>query len=139
MTIGRPSKLDDVTAQRIVEAVRVGAPWYLAADAGGVGRSTLRQWKQKGATGEEPYASFLARLKSAEGAGAVKSLERIQRAADNGTWQADAWLLERRYPKAFGRRDRERTATTVAASPIDVNDGALVESVYAAHKSKVGA
>jgi transposase len=104
--MGRQTLLDDVTAQRIVEAVKLGAPWYLAAQAGGVAASTLRQWKAKGAAGEEPYVAFLARLKSAEAEGAAEALRIVREAARSGTWQAAAWLLERRYPKSFGLKNR---------------------------------
>lgn len=102
--MGAPTKLDDLTAQRIVAAVETGAPWYMAAAAGGVSRSTLKAWKAKARAGEEPYAAFLARLEKAQAAGAVAVLDIIQKAAQSGTWQAAAWILERRYPKLFALR-----------------------------------
>jgi hypothetical protein len=137
---GRPTKLDDLVAKRIVDAVRLGAPWYLAAEAGGVGRSTLKQWKARGADGEEPYAAFLARLKSAEAEGAVGALRVIQKAAENGVWTASAWLLERRYPKSFGRRERSAVPTTPPIAPHIVSDDdvELLEGLAAAARSARG-
>ena len=29
----------------------------------------------------------------------------IQNAANSGTWQASAWILERKYPDKFARKD----------------------------------
>lgn len=125
--MGRTTMLDDVTAQRIVEAVKLGAPWYLAAQAGGVAASTLRQWKAKGADGQEPYASFVARLKGAEAEGAAEALRVVREAARGGTWQAAAWLLERRYPKSFGLKNR----LSVEKPPTDDEVKALVAQIRA--------
>lgn len=111
--MGAPSKLDDLTAQRIVAAVECGAPWYMAAAAGGVSRSTLKAWKAKARDGIEPYAAFLARLEKAEASGAVAVLGIIQAAAREGTWQAAAWILERRYPKQFALRKPEPPGVAV--------------------------
>jgi hypothetical protein len=138
---GRPTKLDDLTAKRIADAVRLGAPWYLAAQAGGVGRSTLREWKAKGDAGEEPYAAFLARLKSAEAEAATEALRVIQNAATNGTWQASAWLLERRYPKSFARRDAravQPAASLGTSASVSGDDVELFESLAAAARSARG-
>lgn len=102
--MGRPHMLDDLVAQRIVEAVELGAPLYLAAQAGGVTALTLRKWRLRGEAGEEPFAAFLSRLEKARAGGAVNALKVIRKAAEQGTWTAAAWLLERRYPRSFALR-----------------------------------
>ena len=35
----------------------------------------------------------------------VRNLFNIQNASNNGTWQASAWLLERKYPDKYGKKD----------------------------------
>lgn len=129
--MGRPSKLDDLTAQRIVAAVETGAPWYMAAAAGGVSRTTLKNWKARARDGEEPYASFLARLEKAEANGAVAMLDVIQNAAKSGTWQAAAWVMERRYPKQFALRRPE--PASVAVTPAEA-DALIAEAAKLAAK-----
>lgn len=52
------------------------------------------------------YRDFGDRIRVAEGVAVTKWLRRINEAADNGQWQPAAWLLERRYPQDYGRRDR---------------------------------
>jgi hypothetical protein len=102
--MGRPTKLDDLTAQRIFDGARLGLPQYLVARGAGVSPVALRTWKRRGAAGEEPYASFLARLKSAEAEGAAEAMRAVREAARGGSWQAAAWILERRYPRSFSLR-----------------------------------
>ncbi len=125
--MGRPSKLTPGVEARIAEAVELGATWERAADAAGVGASTLREWRQRGEAGEAPFAAFLATLKKAEGAGIERALRTIREAAEGGAWQASAWILERRYPAAYGRRSE--VAVTARASTAD-SDAAIVKALY---------
>jgi hypothetical protein len=37
-------------------------------------------------------------------------MKRIEKAGMKGSWQADAWLLERRNPEQFARRDMVRVS-----------------------------
>ena len=47
------------------------------------------------------FSEAVARARAeAEGA----HIKNIRRAADNGTWQASAWFLERSFPKKWGKR-----------------------------------
>ena len=125
--MGRPSKLTPEVEARIVEAVELGATWERAADAAGVGASTLRDWRQRGEAGEVPFVAFLAALKRAEGAGVERALRSIRKAAEGGAWQASAWILERRYPADYGRRSEVAIA---ARSPSAESDAAIVKALY---------
>ena len=125
--MGRPSKLTPEVEARIAEAVELGATWERAADAAGVGASTLRDWRQRGEAGEVPFAAFLASLKRAEGAGVERALRTIREAAEGGAWQASAWILERRYPADYGRRSEVAVA---ARSPTADSDAAIVKALH---------
>ena len=134
--MGRPSKLTPETTQRIVEAVELGATWERAADAAGVGASTLGLWRRRGEAGDAPYSAFLAALKRAEGAGVERALMVIRKAAAAGAWQASAWLLERRYPADYGRRS-EVSVRASAASEVATatSDAAIVAALHALRSS----
>ncbi len=127
--MGRPSKLTPVVAARILEAVELGATWERAADAAGVGASTLRDWRQRGEAGEKPFAAFLAALKRAEGAGVERALMVIRKAAAAGAWQASAWLLERRYPADYGRRSEVAVQASAARASTADSDAAIVAAL----------
>ena len=44
----------------------------------------------------------------------VAAVARIKQAADNGTWQAASWLLERKHGERWGRNDKLRQEITGA-------------------------
>jgi hypothetical protein len=75
----------------------MGATHRLACAYAGVSEPTFYTWLKA-------KPEFSESIKRAEGAAAVSALQTIATAANNGTWQAAAWLLERRYPQEYGRR-----------------------------------
>lgn len=104
---GRPSKLDDATQQKFLEAVREGLPYSTACALAGIGETTFAVWRQRAdAEPDSPYAGFMRALKEAEAEAEAANVKRIRSAADNGQWQAAAWILERRHPDKWARTER---------------------------------
>ena len=64
--LGRPTKLDDLTAKRIVDAVRAGHSYAAAARAGGIDEATLHRWIARGRDGEDLYRGFCERFDRAD-------------------------------------------------------------------------
>lgn len=94
--MARPTKLTPDVQQRICDAVGIGATYEHAAAYGGVAYETFNGWRKR-------YVQFSEALKAAEGRAVVGWLAKIEKAASDGTWQAAAWKLERRYPTIYGR------------------------------------
>ena len=102
--MARPTLLNPARQARIVEALRLGATYRMAAACGGIEYRTLRNWMFRGEQdGEGPYFAFSDAIKGAESEAAISALMTINKAASNGTWQAAAWLLERRHPEEWGK------------------------------------
>ena len=59
------------------------------------------------------YVSFDSAIKEAEAEAIAGRIQCIQKAEDH-SWQAAAWWLERRYPQDFGRTIREHTGMDFA-------------------------
>lgn len=110
---------------RLAQNIRRGLFPERAAIAAGIPSSTHYEWQRKGrderdaiAAGRRPrktYASFLAYVETIERAGVdaeAAALDKIA-AADPG-WEAAAWLLERRFPDAWGARSPDRQGQTGA-------------------------
>jgi len=107
---------------RLLASLRLGATHRIAAQCAGIGVSTMRDWLR-----DKPM--FADAVREAEAYGAVLMLERITAAANEGTWQAAAWLLERRYPDMYGRFPENARRAAVGDTVdevrvvIDIGDG----------------
>lgn len=98
----RKEKLNEEREKRILQAIKLGGSYQIAAENAGIARSTLYHWLQKGAKQQKgTYRTFLDNFKKAEAAAALAALANINRASQNGDWKASAWLLERR--RAYGK------------------------------------
>lgn len=107
--MGRKLKLSPEVQQRIIQAIALGAPYKQAAAYGGVVYSTFSHWLKQGEEGKKPFDDLYAAVKQAEATALVGWLAKIERAANEGTWQAAAWKAERRFPEDFGRQRLEVT------------------------------
>ena len=92
---GRPSKLTPAVAAKAVELIELGLTFSQTAEALRVNPSTFHRSRKEKAT-------FCDSIKRAEAAGVAAMLSVI-RAATAKSWQAAAWWLERRYPRAWGK------------------------------------
>lgn len=96
----------------ILRAVRSGMPQKHAAALAGVTEATLARWLARGRAaepGDEEFVEFYEEMQKARAAFVLANLAHISQAAQAGTWQAAAWLLERSYPGDFGRTRVEVT------------------------------
>jgi hypothetical protein len=118
-----PRKLTDEVAARLVEAFELGASQIDACRYAGISDETLRLWLEAGrrelavlvGRGIDPIADDpalvprLARLvlciDVALGEFAMEGLRKITRAGGTD-WRAAAWLLERRLPDQWGKREK---------------------------------
>lgn len=115
---GRRQLLNAQTQERIVTAVRAGSYLDDAAALAGIGRSTLFLWlaegraaQQKAEAGqkltdrETSCLDFLDAVESARAEAQLRNIAIVQKAANEGTWQAAAWFLERTNPRKWGRHE----------------------------------
>lgn len=104
--MGRASKLTPETQERIIQAVRTGNYIEVAAQYAGISKTTLYRWLEQAddPDADDIYREFRDALESARAQAEVRNVALIQRAADEGTWQASAWYLERTAWQRWGRR-----------------------------------
>lgn len=103
---GRPSKLDEGLIKLICDSVRKGNYIETAAAAAGISKQTLYSWLKAGAREEDPLAvEFLDAYKKAEAEAEAANVNMIRTWARKD-WKAAAWMLERKNPDKWGRRDR---------------------------------
>lgn len=92
-------KYSEEIVNEIVGYVKEGLMYKDAYELAGISETTFYEWKKK-------YKEFAEALKKAEPHLKRKNLMLIQKHADK-TWQASAWILERRFPEEFGNKDKE--------------------------------
>lgn len=104
---GQPTKLTKPVAEKILQAVRDGNRLDTAALYAGVSREAFFTWLRKGraADARQPYRGFVQQLDIALAGWEAGKVAAISKAGDE-EWQANAWMLERRLPDAYGRRTR---------------------------------
>lgn len=113
LKVGRPTKLNAETTQKICDAILVGATYEGASEYAGIAYSTFNEWMAEGRVAAEPneFTEFSEAVRQANANAQVYFAKDIKAAAAKD-WRAAAWMLERRFPKAYGLR----------VGPIDENE-----------------
>jgi len=97
----------------------------------GLSADTIFVWIAKARQGEEPtLVRWLALLERAEAvyeAGMVDKITETARSTQPNTWQAAAWMLERRDPESWGRRDRTDVKVNSDKPLVQVNQLVLTD------------
>jgi hypothetical protein len=98
--MARPTKYEPTRVKRITDALTAGNTRRAASAYGGVSEDTFTRWLTR-------YPAFAEAVQEAEARAEVNHVANIARAAQNGTWTASAWWLERRRPTTWGREDAD--------------------------------
>lgn len=103
----RPSKISPQIKKKIGNSIKLGMPFKYAAEAAGISEPTFFRWMQAGEAAESGiYREFREYIKKCQAEAVETHLKTITNVAKSGNWQASAWILERRHPEEFGRKDR---------------------------------
>jgi len=122
---GRKPKISSELIDRICGYVANGAFFRGALALCGVGSSTAYDWLKKGREEKRQgtlYAEFVQAKAIAEARFEQFHIQNINVQSKN-SWQASAWMLERKFPERYGRNRR-----------ISVGDGGSTADAGAAAK-----
>ncbi len=105
---GRKLLLNEALIEKISEHLENGATYQAAASMSGISNSTLKSWMQKGNEAIEKdidniYVAFVSAVTHARENWKQSLVEQIRQAGTED-WRALAWLLERQFPKEYGRK-----------------------------------
>lgn len=120
--MSRPTLLTPDRVRRITELVAAGNDQETAALAAGISKSTHFAWMARGRieadrlaanprlkvkASEAPFVEYLEAVQKARAEAEARLVLLVAKAAQEPkTWQAAAWLLERRDPQRWGRVTR---------------------------------
>ena len=106
--MARPTKLTPEKHTKIVELIRAGNYAETAATITGIGTATYYTWMTKGdgPKARTPYKEFREAVQAAKAEAEARMVMVIQRAANDGSWQAASWYLERTQQNKYGKQNR---------------------------------
>lgn len=134
--MGRPTLYTPELADKIVLAVRIGVPLEVAGQMNGIAASTFWLWMRKSDLGEEPYAGFSEKVRTAEAETMGLFTGTLRGAALSGQWQAAAAYMRMRWPKHFA----ERTEITGAnGGPVSIEISRELEGLTDDELDAIGA
>ncbi len=108
--MARHTKLTYEIQRQIGENIALGLPHALAAESAGVTYQTFNTWMNKGKNSTSgKYYQFYKHIQKRNADAAKTCLERLNDAAEDVNCQVCMWILERRFPKNFGRREYRKT------------------------------
>ena len=144
LKIGRPTVLTPKKQAEFIAAVREGNYISTACALIGVDRSFMAAWRMRAKEGIEPFATFITQVYKARALAERDSLEKIKLAGRDGTWQAEAWFLERAHPKKWGKIDRlalesavkDHDEGTLDLSELTEEELAILEKVVARRREQ---
>ena len=127
----KPPSRNDPRVQVLLAALEQGQFVSTSCDAAGIHRSTVARWVKRGEeaqiameidgvdidASELAYCDISDAIKKAQATAQSQALSVIQKAAQNGTWQAAAWYLERAYPQRWGRFPRTESDDMPSGTP----------------------
>lgn len=100
----KPTKLDQKLQDGIAILIRNGVTVEVAAQATGISESTFYAWMERGEQAQSgAFREFYEAIEQARGQSESLQVVRVSQAAQRGSWQAAAWLLERRHPERWAK------------------------------------
>lgn len=102
-------KLNDEITKKICNYIEIGMPAKHACEAVGITEKTYYEWLQKGNEQKNgKYSKFSKSIKKAQARHMARNAAIIEKAAQDGKWQASAWMLERRHPDDWGNKQYQK-------------------------------
>ena len=127
--MGRGTKLTPEVINRLGEALKAGNYIEVAVEYAGIAPATYYRWLKEAEAEDasELHKELRETTKRARAEAEYRNVALIQQAAQNGTWQASAWWLERSAPSRWGRQQRVQAEITGAyGGPVEVVDAKSV-------------
>ena len=128
-------KLNPQIQDAICNEIKRGTPITSACLIAGISKDTYYRWYRKGEKAKTGrFKEFYNKIEEAKAYAIALRVENIRKAGRNGSWQADAWWLERMDPENFSRKDNVNVKSENINHNLNINlnrlfDDELVEDI----------
>ncbi|OQA52209.1 MAG: hypothetical protein BWY45_03215 [Euryarchaeota archaeon ADurb.Bin294] len=107
---GRPRKDSDETMKKVLDGIKAGLSYQGACGLARVSFNTFNRWRQEGEKASSgKFWEFLKELSYAEAVAEAEQLKKIKNDPDT---KYACWILERRHPDRWGRKDQLKQEIT---------------------------
>jgi hypothetical protein len=124
-------EITPVQVDALTRAMKGGADLETACDYAGVSVALMYKALERGkvayetesiqgkqvAQAEQPYLQLWADLKKSRADAIVRNVAHVQQAAQNGSWQAAAWWLERTVPQTYAKKPTTNQQVEASNNP----------------------
>lgn len=118
---GRKPKLTKKLIEDFVNYFRVGHYTTTVCSLCGITFQTYSNWLKRGEKAKSGlYFEFFESIKKAEAEAEHHLVMNIRKSAAEEAWPASAWLLERRYPEKWGKKQRHEIVGN-EKKPLQIN------------------
>lgn len=112
--IGRPSLLDKAITDKLASILRIGVYRETACVLVNISKQTFYNWIDRAEQDREAgrsteFTNFLDAIEKAEAEAEFGALATVRGGKNN--WTANAWFLERKMPRKYGRREEVEHST----------------------------
>lgn len=106
--MARKSKLSKERIESVCKYIKLGLPQKVAAAYSGINEATFYRWMERGESNPKSmYGEFCEAVKRAVAESEATLVANIRLAANKtASWQAAAWMLERRFPDRWARIEK---------------------------------
>lgn len=124
----RKGKLNPQIQEAICNEIKRGTPITSACLIAGISKDTYYRWYHKGEKAKTgKFKEFYNKIEEAKAYAIALRVENIRKAGRNGSWQADAWWLERMDPENFSRKDHVNVKSENINHNLNINLGKLFD------------
>ncbi len=124
-------EISPVQVDSLTRAMKGGADLETACDYAGVSVALVYKALERGKVAyerentegkkvsdvEQEYLALWADLKKSRADAIVRNVAHVQQAAQNGSWQAAAWWLERTVPHTYAKKPSSNPQVETANNP----------------------
>lgn len=114
-------KINPEMIENLRDCIKIGMSYSATSAALNISEDTFYSYMRKGKEGLAPYASFYGTVREAEAELMKDCLTRLRKVADTGNMESIKFILERRFPAEWGKRDNININQKTEALNVNIN------------------
>lgn len=103
--MAKKCKITPEMIENLRECIKLGVSYSATSAALNISEDTFYSYMRKGREGQSPYAAFFGAVRESEAELMKDCLTRLRKVADTGNMESIKFILERRFPADWGKKD----------------------------------